>query len=559
MIFSTAIAATLAASLVTAQASAVPKQRRWGSACQELWKTAPELLPNLEVYAAQNYPAGTNFSASDWGEYGSPAYPTAVPDLPDFCRFGAYIHTSNMSKVQFELWLPTADEWNERFMMVGNGGVAGGVNFLDMGVPITKYKFAVSSTNAGHIGTSGNGTFALNNPESQIDFGWRAVQLTTDYSKTLIKAYYGKAHKTAIWNGCSSGGKQGLKSIQRFPDSYDGVIAGAAAQWWSHLNAMTYRINAIVNKQNSSGYLSRANYDTIGAEVLRQCDELDGVKDNVITNPYVCRPELSILSCDQPTANQSSCLSTDQITTMYTIYADYFSSTDGGFIFTGFAPGSEASQAFSVTGVPYGPAPDYYYYQVQNQTTVGNFNVTDEAEFEKLIKIADETDPGQTNAIEGDISDFLKHGKLITYVGMADTLIPTGSTLWYYEHVRKTLGYPQDLDDSYRMFEVPGMNHCSGGPGAYNFGQGSQKPLALNGTGQSSEFDKKHDMVLALLDWVENGNAPDEIIASSYKDANKSEGIAFQRKLCPYPKIGVYTGGDQDSADSFECQVKSFY
>ncbi|GAA5869357.1 hypothetical protein JCM16303_000440 [Sporobolomyces ruberrimus] len=560
MILSTALVGALSTYLATTtRASAVPKTKRWDSPCAELWATAPKLLSNLEVYVAQEYPAGTNFTSADWGDYGSIAYATPVPDLPEFCRFGAYIHTSNMSKVQFEVWMPTKEAWNERFMMVGNGGDAGGVNFLDMGVPLTKYKFAVASTNAGHIGSAGDGSFALNNPETQIDFGWRAVQLTTDYSKTLVKAYYGKAQKTAIWNGCSSGGKQGLKSIQRFPDSYDGVIAGAAAQWWTHLNAQTYRINAFVNAQNSSGHLSPSDYATIGAEVLRQCDELDGVKDMVITNPYVCRPELATLSCDLPTANQTSCLSLDKMKTMYTIWADYHSTTTGEFIFPGFAPGSEGLAAFSVSGVPYGPGPDFFHYQVQNQTTVGNFNVTDQAEFERLIKIADETDPGQTNAIEGDISAFLKHGKLMTYVGMADTLIPTGSTIWYYEHVRKTLGYPSNLDDSYRLFEVPGMAHCSGGFGAYNFGGASQKPLALGGAGQSSSFDKEHDMVLAMIDWIENGNAPKTIISSSYTKANKTQGVAFQRKLCPYPQQGVYLGGDVDSADSYECQVKSFY
>ncbi|GAA6019183.1 hypothetical protein JCM11491_001408 [Sporobolomyces phaffii] len=557
MILSSALAVSLATTIVAA--SAVPRTKRWDSPCAELWATGPKLLSELEVYVAQDYPAGTNFTAADWGQYGSPAYPNPVPDLPAFCRFGAFIHTSNSSKVQFEVWMPTTEDWNSRFMMVGNGGDAGGVNFLDMGVPLTKYKFAVASTNAGHIGAGYDGSFALNGTETQIDFGYRAVQLTQQYSKALIKAYYGKAHKTAIWNGCSSGGKQGLKAIQHDPTSFDGVIAGAAAQWWTHLNAQTYRINAFVNPKNSSGYLTSADYATIGAEVLRQCDELDGVKDSVITNPYVCRPQLSTLACDQPTANQSSCLSYDKINTMYSIWADYHSVTTGEFLFPGFAPGSEGLAGFSVNGVPYGPGPDFFRYQVQNLTTVGAFNVSSQVEFEKLIKIADETDPGQTNAIEGDISAFLKRGKLVTYVGGADGLIPSGSTLWYREHVRQTLGYPANLDDSYRTFEVPGMGHCSGGPGAFNFGAASQRPLALGGGGQSSTFDKEHDLVLALLDWVENGNAPDEIISSSYVQANKTQGVAFQRKLCPYPQEGVYVGGDVNSAASYECAVKSFY
>jgi len=139
-----------------------------------------------------------------------------------------------------------------------------------------------------------------------------------------------------------------------FP-SYICLRTGAAAQFWTHLNSQTYRINAFVNKINSTGYLTRTDYDTIGAEVLAQCDELDGVKDNVITDPLVCRPELSVLSCDQPTANQSTCLSYEKINTMYTIWNDYHSVTTSEWLFPGFMPGSEGLAAFSVTGQPFGP------------------------------------------------------------------------------------------------------------------------------------------------------------------------------------------------------------
>ncbi|GAA5898113.1 hypothetical protein JCM8208_000157 [Rhodotorula glutinis] len=519
--------------------------------CSDLWDVAPKLLADLEVYVARGYPAGTNFTAEPAAA--SPAYPQAVPDLPAFCRFGAYIHTSNSSKVQFELWLPTADEWSGRFSMVGNGGVSGGVNFADMWAPLTTYHMAVASTDTGHKGISGDGTFAINGPETQLDFGYRAVHLTTVYSKAIVKAYYGKQQKKSYWIGCSSGGKQGLKEVQEFPDDYDGVLAAAAAQWWTNLMAEIYWINRIVNAPGSPGFLDAADYTLISEHVLKQCDAQDGVEDGIITNPSACRPDLQQLSCDSPGANSTSCLSAEQIVTMYRIWSDYHKESTGEFLFPGYPPGAEGIDNFSVTGDPYTLAPDFFSYQVLNRTEVGNFTAN-ATELERLLEIANETDPGKSNAINPNIQPFLKRGKLLTFVGLGDVKIPAGLTVWYYEQVRKALGYPADLGDSYRMFTIPGMGHCRAGPGAWHFGSVSQRQLSLGGASTSATFDAKHDMILALIDWVEKGIAPDMIIGAKYVDDDKRKGVKFERPHCVYPKQATYIGGDQDQASSFRCE-----
>ncbi|GAA6038605.1 hypothetical protein JCM8097_009444 [Rhodosporidiobolus ruineniae] len=534
--------------LASGTLAAAVSKRNNGNACNALWEKAPEMLASLEVYQAQVYPAGTNFTDPD---YQSLAYPAAVPDLPEFCRFGAWIHTSNMSKVQFEVWMPT--DWSGRFAVVGNGGDAGGVNFPDMWGPIKNYKMAVASTDTGHHGTSGDGTFAAGNPESQIDFGYRAVHLTTVYSKKIVEAFYGEQQKSSYWIGCSSGGKQGLKEAQAFPDDFDGIIAGAAAQYWQRLNAQTYRINAIVNSPSSPGFLNTSVYALIRQLVLDQCDEQDGVKDSIIRDPYVCKPDLTTILCSQPNANASACITEEQAQTMRTIWADYHFQ-NGTFLFPGFMPGAEGSSAFSVTGSPYGPGPDYYNYQVLNNTNTSiPFNLTDPTEFEKLVQIALDTDPGQTNAADPNIEAFLKRGKLLTYVGLADTLIPTGSTLLYWHQVQAALGY-QDLTDSYRMFTIPGMGHCSGGAAADNFGGPGQRQTSLGGQSRSSSFEAEHDMILAMIRWVEEGVAPDVLIGSKWVGSDIRNGTAFQRKYCPYPQQGVYVGGDVNSADSFACR-----
>ncbi|GAA5990883.1 hypothetical protein JCM10908_000063 [Rhodotorula pacifica] len=553
--------AIFALTLASSSLAAVVPRWHYALSCADLWEAAPKMLPDLEVYIAEDVPAGYTLPAnSTWS---TPAYPAAVPDLPAFCRFGAYIHTSNTSKVQFEVWLP--DEWSGRFSTVGNGGDAGGVNFPDMWAPIKLYGMAVASTDTGHNGTSGDGTFAIKGPETQIDFGYRAVHLTTVYSKKILAAYYGRQQDYSYWLGCSSGGKQGLKEVQAFPKDYDGVIAGAAAQYWQRLNAQTYRVNAIVNNRTMPGYLNATNYATIGNLVLQQCDEIDKVKDGFITNPALCKPDLSPLLCGANSTSSSSvavnsttCLSQAQIDTMYKVWGNFTTQTDAGlpkgsFVFPGFEPGAEGSPAFSVNGVPYGPGPDYFEYQVLNRTDPKVTFSGNETELERLLKIALDTDPGQTNAADPYISDFLKHGKLLTYVGEADTLIPTHSSHDYYEDVRKALNYPSNLNDSYRFFTVPGMGHCRGGPGPFNFGGPGQRQNSLGGGSQSAVFDKQHDMVLAMIDWVEKGNAPDQLIAAKYKNDNKTQGIAFTRPICPYPQFAKYMGGDTNQASSFKC------
>ncbi|SDA03118.1 BZ3500_MvSof-1268-A1-R1_Chr11-1g03313 [Microbotryum saponariae] len=539
-------------------------------------------MPDMTIYATEHYGANSTFSPSG----PSRSYNDPVPGLAAFCRFGAEIKTSSQSKVQFELWMP--DDWSGRFAMVGNGGDAGSVNYPDMGVPLTKYKFAVASTDTGHSGWGNDGSFAISNPQSQIDFGHRAVHLTATYSKSLIRTYYGGGGANhsywigeLLWikdfgppvsaadgpsnvitapnrSGCSSGGRQGLKEIQLNADTFDGVLAGAAAQWWPHLNGQTYRINTFVNKIGSPGYLTAANYATIGTEVLNQCDVLglDKLKDGIITDPTKCSPKLEGLLCSAEGANQTTCLSQAQIKTMYAIWADWKSSTGlatgpgGTNYFPGFQPGAEGYPGFSVTGTPYGPSTDYFNYQVLNKTSVQPFNVT-EAELEKLLKIADDTDPGQTNAIDPDIGAFLKRNKLMTYVGLADNFIPAGTTLLYHDRVKAKLG---NVDHSFRHFAVPGMLHCGGGNGAYHLGQASQRDISLGGSAQSASFTAKDDMILALIAWVEKNQAPDSLVGVNYVNGDKRQGVAFERLVCSWPKMGYHMAGDSNKASSFSCQ-----
>lgn len=347
-----------------------------------------------------------------------------------------------------------------------------------------------------------------------------------------------------------------------------------------------------MNPVNTTGHLTSAEYKVVNEFVVKQCDGLDGVEDGLIVNPQRCKPNIAQLDCSQSFANQSACLNTAQIEVRHLVRCRDAAHTDASdadnvhhLVRLGVdewhvalpwlrgwlgGPGRLLCDRRAIWCVHLwhtrdagvlreggaGPGPDYFRYQVLNKTTVGSLEV-DEPELERLLAIADLTDPGQTTAIDPHIQDFLSHGKLITYVGLSDTLIPSGSSIWYWHRVRQALGFPEDLDDSYRMFAIPGMGHCRGGPGAWCAGQAEQEDISLGGATQSVSFDASHDMILALIDWVEKGKAPDHIIGAKYIGDDKRNGTAFTRKLCPYPQEGVYVGGDTDSADSFECRYNA--
>ncbi|KAG8718575.1 hypothetical protein FRC08_004943 [Ceratobasidium sp. 394] len=521
--------------------------------CPGLFNSSKALINGLKPYVATIHPANVTFSTPD----ASPAYPQPVPDLPEFCRFGAEFNTSKISKFRFEVWLPTSEHWNGRFAFVGNGGDAGGVNYPDMGVPLAKYGFAVASTDTGHNGTSADGSFAISNPESQIDFGYRAVHLSTTFAKTIAQAYYGWKPKYNYWIGCSSGGKQGMKSTQMYPADFDGVIAGAPAQWWSHLNGFTMHVNMLnANVTTPGATISGRLFTALNNEVVSQCDKLDGVSDGILVNPRLCKPDLSRVACGSANLSSyfspSNCFSQPQMITLKAIYANW-TSNPGELLFPTFEPGSESGWGFTVSGNPYGPAPDYFSYQVLNKTSKYNLQVN-ETELQRLTAIGDATDPGQINAINANLKPFFdRGGKLLQYHGFADPLIPSGSSLWYYEHVR---GYFKnvDLSDKYRLFMVPGVGHCAGGTGADSFGGPSQRGASQGDSGQSLSFDAQHDMILATMRWVEKGVAPKSIISAKHVNGNRSLGTAFTRVLCPYPQEGVYKGGDTNHASSYSCE-----
>src|SRR5216683_3387047 len=230
-------------------------------------------LPNTRITQSQIVPAG---------DFKIPGVPPTVPplrQLPAFCRVTAHITPATDSDIKIEVWLP-ANGWNGKFQAVGNGGWAGVISYSAMADAI-RAGYASASTDTGHVG--GRGTFALDHPEKLIDFAWRSEHEMTLKAKAIIQAFYGSAPKLSYWNGCSTGGRQGLKEAQKFPDDYDAIIAGAPA----NRTAISLWIAAAVLKDPAS-YIPPSKYPIIHQAALAACDSRDGLQDGLIDDPTKC-------------------------------------------------------------------------------------------------------------------------------------------------------------------------------------------------------------------------------------------------------------------------------
>ncbi|OJJ70445.1 hypothetical protein ASPBRDRAFT_155263 [Aspergillus brasiliensis CBS 101740] len=479
------------------------------------------------------------------------AYPQSPTDLPELCAVQIKVISSPTSAYSFGLFLPV--EWNNRFLAVGNGGFAGGINWVDVGVG-ARYGFASMSTDTGHNSTSSDGSWAYHAPEKVIDWGYRAMHGSVVLSKQVIETYYAQKLKYNYYSGCSTGGRQGLRSVELYPEDFDGVIAGSPAWWTAHLQ--TWTVKAGTYNANPSSQIPESMFTVIGDEIIKQCDPQDGLRDKVVSAPQQCNLNLETLLCRQ--AQQEDCLSPAQLDTLRLIYSDYVD-VNQTFVFPHLLPGSESQWEVLInngTANPLGPDYVRYFLGLGKQWMQEQFDY-------RIVQLADRLNPGNATASDFDISPFQKNGgKLLMYHGMADGLIPTDSSLYYYNQVTNAVA-PKgiDLDSFYRFFYVPGMQHCVGTPdnmhAPWYFAGPNQGPTLSSSLHSVPGFsDAKHDILLALMDWVEKGTAPENIIATTWDNDTTQEQVYRQRPLCFYPQKAVYTGkGDPNEAQNWECQA----
>ena len=472
-------------------------------------------LPNTTITAAQSVPAG-GFQPPGAGRAGGRA---EFSTLPAFCRVSATLTPSADSDIKVEVWLP-ASGWNDKYEAVGNGGWAGTISYPAMSHAL-QHGYATSSTDTGHVGATAS--FALGHPEKVIDYGYRSEHEMTVAAKAMANAFYGRAPKLSYFNGCSTGGRQALVEAQRFPDDFDGIVAGAAANPKTHLDSWRIWMAQAILKDKDS-FIPTPKHAMIHQAVLATCDAFDGAKDGLIEDPTQCHFDPKSLLCEG--SDGPNCLTAPQVEAARVVMSPVKNRKTGELIFPGFEPGNELGWARMLGGPdPYGTAVDQFKFIVFNDPN-WDWRTFD---LERDVAAADNSGQGVLSSVNPDLSRFAKHGgKLLMYHGWADQDIAPQASINFYKDTSKATAAAQSAQ-WIRLFMVPGMQHCGGGEGPNTF-----------------------DMMTALERWVEQGTAPEHILASHSTDGK----VDRTRPLCPFPQVARYKGaGSIDDAANFACQT----
>src|SRR6266571_2280457 len=446
----------LAVLLMTSQAHAV-------TACESL-KSLP--LENTTITLAQSVVAG-EFSLPAQGQV--TAQQNAIfKQLPAFCRVAATLKPSSDSDIKIEVWMPLAN-WNGKFQAVGNGGWAGsitysaGVGGIERGMAQALMRgYATASTDTGHTGNTA--APMLGHPEKLVDYAYRAVHEMTVASKAILAAFYGQPAILSYFNGCSTGGRQALIEAQRYPSDFDGIIAGAAANPKTHLDAWRIWMAQAMMKDKSS-FIPPSKHSMIHQAVLAQCDALDGLKDGLIQDPTTCHFDPKVLQCQGPDA--ASCLTAPQVEAARVVMSPVKNRKTGALIFPGFEPGNELGWSRMLGGPdPYGTALDEFKYIVFSDPN-WDWRTFD---LERDTAKADEVSRGTLSALEPNLSAFASHGgKLLMYHGWADQDIAPQASINFYTSTIAATTPPAQSPQWVRLFMVPGMQHCGGGEGPNTF------------------------------------------------------------------------------------------
>lgn len=455
--------------------------------------------------------------------------PPNVPDTPSFCRVTGVIKPTLTSNIKFELWLPL-DGWNQRYWGVGNGGLAGYFAYPDLLKAVAR-GYAVSTTNTGHDNGM-QSAVAFRDKERLRDFTDRAIHLTAVISKQVVATYYSKPSFYSYFSGCSNGGRQALVEAQRYPDDYDGILAGAPATIFPAM-ARNAAIAQMLTK-DPGAELGPAQLTLLHRAAIEDCDNLDGLKDDLISAPLSCRVNVDRLLCKGPAG--SDCLTASQVAMAKWNYGSVGGKTD---LRDAQMPGSELLWRFARMGA--GLSETWYtnvvYPKREKPWTAADYDGSkDIAALEESAKMMSGENP--------DLSAFAaRNGKLIVWMGMADQAVPYEQKIDYAEAVRERMG--GKADEVMSTFLVPGLAHCSGGEG-FSFSN--------DGAGRDPNLPANQDLAAALQAWVEKGTKPELIVAQRGDLTQKPPVFVATRPICTYPRVARLTpGADPAQAASFTC------
>ncbi len=455
----------------------------------------------------------------DWKSPKSAFGQASVP--VSFCRVAATVAPA----IKFEVWMPLPDKWNGKFHGVGNGALAGGINYPAMVAPLMR-GYAVASTDGGHESPAPVlGDWMDGRPDLWVDFGYRAIHEMTRKAKAIVEAYYGQPPKYSYFSGCSGGGQQGLAEAQRYPADYDGIIVGAPANFPTRMWPGEIW-PAYVTHRDKASAIPLEKLPLIHEAAVKACDALDGEKDGLIEDPRQCTFDPAKLLCKG--ADAPDCLTAAQVDSVKKIYDGLRDPTTGELFWPGYEPGSELDWPGHI-GEPFVIPLSYFKYMVFNNPNWDwkTFNFTDPKHF-AILYDADARYGPILNATDPDLTAFRKlGGKMILWHGWADQNIAPRNTINYYNSVVEDVGSEAETQEFLRLFMLPGVGHCRGGEGP-----------------------DQVDWLSLLEQWVEKGVAPEMAVASKVKD-NK---VVRTRLLCPYPQVADYKGsGSLDDAANYVC------
>jgi feruloyl esterase len=454
----------------------------------------------------------------------------SMNELPPFCRVAASLRPSDDSDIRVEVWMPQTG-WNGRLEGTGNGGFAGHLVYGALASGI-RLGYAVANTDMGmSVPDGSDASIFVNRPERWIDWGSRSTHEMTLFAKALVKAYYGRLADRSYFVGCSTGGEQALAEAQKFPADYDGIVAGAAAnnRTGVHLSILW---NFAAMQRTADSYISPAQLSTLNKAVLKACGGTRALDAGFLDNPEHCTFNPEALRCSG--SNSENCLTEAQLATVRSLYSGPVNPRTREALYPGLAAGSEYAwnkidpQPLTAQEAPYAPIFKWVFGPQWNWRSF---------DFDRQVKTYQNMLGDDVNATSPNLDEFRRLGhKLLVYHGWADWLVPPGEAVAYYNSVIEQYRHEdthrneshEDVGSFYRLFMVPGMEHCSGGPGPDSF-----------------------DSLSAVVAWVEHDAAPDGIVATKYgPDGN----VRFQRPLCPYPEVAEHRdGGDEKAVSGYSC------
>ena len=473
--------------------------------------------------------------------------------LPGFCRVKGRIHPEPGSDIGFEVWLPAA-HWDGRLQGAGNGGFAGSIDYADLGAAVNAGEVGVA-TDTGHLGSMIDATWAKGHPERIRDYGWRAIHLSALVAKKLVSNFYGRPAEHAYFMACSGGGRQGLVEANRFPDDYDGIVSSAPASIFTDM-ALTM-INTVQAQAAPGAAIRPEQAQLLQSEVIKQCDALDGQVDGLVADPRQCHFDVAKLDC--ATSDSPQCFTPPQLDALRKIYAGPRDSSGRqlapAFPASGGEHGTTGSSGWELWLLGSGkrrPNQSFLPDGVLADFVAEPFATTDSFDFDK--------DSVRLRAIlapdidaQPDLTRFFKRGgKLIMWHGWADPAIAPQLSINFHAAILHASG--RRAKAAVRLFMVPGVQHCNGGPGPNMFGQ-MVAPMPGDSPGSS--------LGAALHAWVETGRVPDEVIGHTGSTAeftgSAHEGpLEGQRLICAYPARAVLKPGtDASQVSNYQCRDKS--